>query len=446
MLKMFVGPLGYAVANIFSAVSGFIIVPLLTRSMSVDEFASWIVMEPAIVLLGQILMLGLGHAVLQQIGEAKLDHKNVLYSHIHALFGVSLGCFGLGFLAIFIFGVSALVFSLNVIAEVLLGYIIYYARAANRLGLYYASAVVRPLMVVSVWGLGLYLALGDSWLAKTQSAEEFLWVRFGVAALVFISIYVVVLFLGRKESSQQVRFDKGLVYDAALFGFPLTIASALVALQDFIVRYLLANFVRPDVLIDYYVHLKAVALVGNFVVTPLAIWWGAERYRAMAKGEAYFTVRANGVMMKSAALYGLLSAGFLAVLPWIIGAFNSETHSSAFLASMLLAVPFTQMLVHLTNAGLMRKGVTKYQILVQVISLVTVSLACIGLIQWMSLGVAGAFLLANILALIFSHSISVKFYPAQYSVLKSIFVASVVFSVAYGSLYFLVKFLKEIMP
>lgn len=431
-MKIFLGPFGYAIANLLSAASGFVLVPLLTRTLSADGMASWIVMEPALILLGQLLMLGLGHAVLQQLCEAKLDRKNVFYSHISALSLVSLGCLIFGAAALFIFDKNTvLLFLLNVITEVMLGYVIYYARASNDLKIYYSASVARPLLIVIAWMTVSYISSSGWQQNNNESIENFLLIRFCIAAFIFaVIIWGTAVFDSKKQDARAV-FEKKLIFDAIKFGIPLTIASALVAFQDFLVRYLLANFVRQDILLEYYVHLKAVALVGNFVVSPLAIWWGAERYRAMAKGDSHFNERANSVMIKSCALYAFLSAIFLVVLPWTINIFSPGMQSSMLLASLLLAVPFTQMLVHLTNAGLMRQGVTKYQIVVQSLSLVTVSIGCVGLLRWMGIGVAGAFLLANLMAFSVSYYLSIKFYPVRYRVVRSVGAAGFVFIVAY---------------
>lgn len=438
LVKYIKGPYGYAIANLVSAASGFILVPLLTRSMSTAAIGSWIVMESALILLGQILMLGLGHAVLQQIGEAKVNHRDVLLSHIRVLAAVCAVVFVFGVFGYFLTSSSnSIPFSLNVVIEVMLGYLVYYARASNDIRKYYITAVFRPVLLVIAWAGYLYVQTGGSWTNGNQSVDTFLWIRCIAAGFVFL--IAGMLTIGKQTAPIKDSFNKHLVLDAIKFGIPLTIASALVASQDFLVRYLLSNAVKANDLLGYYVHLKAVALVGNFVVTPLAIWWGAERYRAMAKGQIYFHDHANNIMLKCCLLYAFLSAVFMALLPIIINIFSPGMQSNVLLASVLLAVPFTQMLVHLTNAGLMRKGVTKYQILVQLSSMATVCLGCFLLLRWLSVGVALAFLSANVVAFILSYMLSVRFYPVKYQLFKSIAAFSVVFIVIYIVFYLMLR-------
>jgi O-antigen/teichoic acid export membrane protein len=418
--KLMRGPLFFAATNVGAAAFGFALVPLLSRSLDSISFAIWAVCESAWLLSGQLLQLGLGNGAIMQVSSGKHPWQQVYLAHTHMLKWVVLVGGACAALIAWFLGQPgiALAIALNVAMEGAVTYQTYAARSAGLQGLYAALTAGRALLVVCAVGLVSLIGPADSALRL----EWMLLARALCCAAIVAPCHVYCM-----RGSSRAEIDRRLVADAIRFGVPMALSGVLLFAQEGLVRSGLASFISAEAVEQYYVHAKCVSIAGTFIVAPVGLWWGPQRFRLASQGGGVLESGARVALRRSLLIYALLLGGMAVGLPEIIAVFGPRVRPDLTMIALLAVPPASQLIATLTNAGLMQPGQTHSLAWVQFGGLVLLSAGIVPAAMLFGVvGVCAAAAASAVVVAFVTAQASIKRLPLNYQLVPSISVAILV--------------------
>lgn len=424
--KILSGPILFAVVNIFSAAAGFLIIPILSNSLSSKSFAAWALCESAWLLSGQLLQMGMGNGAIMLISGGGYNWKAIYRAHIKILsciifFGAIFSAFVAWFIG---WGGISFGLSMNIFAEGLIVYQTYISRAAN---LSFVYSLITAGRALSICLIIFIVSLSGANIDKLLF-EDMIFFRgvFGV----FVSLLCHFYFA---SDAHKVENGRKISIDAIKFGIPMAVSGVLIFAQDGLVRSTLASLISAEAVEKYYVHIKCVSIAGTFVVAPVGLWWGPQRFRLASQGKNVLERGAQSALRKSLLIYAALIGAMAVFLPEILKIFGPRVHPDIAMIALLAMPPAAQLVATLTNAGLMQSGHTHSLAWVQLGGLVILSVLIIPAVK--SAGILGVCATAAISAVIVAFltaRASLKLLPLNYKIIQSVFLASILMVITLG--------------
>lgn len=425
--RLLSGPLFFAATNVGAAAFGFALVPLLSRSLDSGSFAVWALCESAWLLSGQLLQLGLGNGAIMQVSSGRHPWRQVYRAHAHVLRWIILvggACAALIALYLGQPGI-ALAIALNVAMEGAVTYQTYAARSAGLQGLYAALTAGRALLVVGAVGLVASMGPADS----TLRLQWMLLARALCGAAIVVPCHVYCL-----RGSLRTDVDRRLVGDAIRFGVPMAVSGVLLFAQEGLVRSGLASLISAEAVERYYVHAKCVSIAGTFIVAPVGLWWGPQRFRLASQGQDVLERGARVALRRSLLIYAVLLGCMAVALPELIAVFGPRVRPDIAMIALLAVPPAAQLVATLTNAGLMQPGQTHSLAWVQFGGLALLSAGIVPAATVLGVvGVCAAAAVSAVVVAFWTARGSLRRLPLNYQLIPSISVATLVMAITLGA-------------
>lgn len=314
----------------------------------------------------------------------------------------------------------ALAIGFNVLIEGVATYQTYTARAAGLPWVYAALTAGRTMIVVA--GVLVIVLLGPN---ETQVRLEWM-----LMSRAFCSALIVVpchLFAVRRIPHGKDGESHSLVVDAIRFGAPMAISGVLLFAQEGIVRGALASLISAEAVERYYVHSKCVSIAGTFIVGPVGLWWGAQRFRLAAKGADLLELGARVALKRSLLIYAFLLGSMAMALPELLAVFGPRVKPDLVLIALLAIPPASQLIATLTNAGLMQAGRTHSLAWIQFGGLLFLAVGIIPAAKYFGLsGVCAVAAVGSVSVACLTASASQKRLPLNYQLGRSVSIAATV--------------------
>ena len=379
---------GYFLATAAQAAVAFISVPLLIRALGVEQFGRWSLIEPMIVVLSQVALLGSDAGLLKQISHDKLPLRTslaaTLVSSHPVLIGVSL--LPLIFVTWLDFlWVDALALGVVIYLEAVVLLFLAAFRAENSVLAFCATTIAK----VSCFLVTLIAIVKFTPVATHVAEDVLLWRSLAVTIAAVLGFAIVGHATRERRSfDHKITRDKfELYWDAVCYGLPVLITSLLTLIIEFAGRYFLRAYTDYTALGKYVVYLKIAAALALVVNTPLGLWWPTERFRRFHDpdgGRSFFRVAAMSFL---AVL--LLAGGILwFVSGWVLSfVAPGVPFEPDVILVLILSVVATGMAAPL-NLGLLMQGNTRWNIYGVLIAAIAHLLLCTLLIP--PFGIKGA--------------------------------------------------------
>lgn len=294
----------YVAASLVSGLAGVLVFPVLSSEITSAELVQLGIIEPVLLLLAQVTLLGGNFAVFEVARLAREALPAVARAWLPKLLPTYFGLLVLALLvsrAAEIKSALALSVWLAVGAEAAYLLLLSVARARSFGGDVLRAACIRA----STWLVGcavasrlFHLELVDVLLIKTASTA--------VAALA----------LRGRTTGRDTHVPLGR-REAVRYGLPITLAAGVTPLVEVAERAIVASTVSIEAAASYVVAAKYLSVLNLGVLSPLGLWWPTERVRLRSLpdgGSRYFT----RIHIAVPVLTGLVAVPFLALAPVLI--------------------------------------------------------------------------------------------------------------------------------
>lgn len=347
---------GYLIATGLQAAGTLLFLSFATRILGVQQYGHWALLEPLLLLGGQIGTMGLSSGVIKLIAQDGFGGSSVLRMVGRPALLVGLAVAALASLAVGYYlelGIYTGVVFLILVAEARYVLLLSVLRGAGWAGQYAGVVACRVVMSISLLALIYFGGWGDLFDGKSISL---VWL-----AALLLSLLLSQIWTWQQKASQpdMARGTDFAAYKTAVsYGIPIlgaTVLSALLANSD---RYILAGQVSPAE-VSQYVLAGKVAAVLNLCVTPLNLWWPTVRFRRLNdadQGRSYFA----SINLLICAGLTILTAAVYLVAPWLLKVFAPQVSYDPWVTGMLcLAALFISLSVPL-NIGGLKQGYTHW--------------------------------------------------------------------------------------
>jgi O-antigen/teichoic acid export membrane protein len=418
----------YGIAAILNATFSFFSVPLLIRILGAEEFGRWSLLEPAVMVLSHVALLGLNYSIIQLISQDRfppfstfkgLINRSKLVIFLVSLFS-SVGLAISGWL-----WSEALWFTLLVIAEAVLVLLLSTFRAAEEVIGYGVSWVSKA----SLFFVILLFAISERWIHINTAMSVISWRLIVAMGSIIIGLCSVRLssgltfFKGYASETQSRDYYR----EAIRYGFPLLVASLLAMVIDFAGRYILKGYSDYSSVAYYVVYLKIGAFFGPLIMVPFGLWFPTERFRRMEDPDG------GKIFFRRVAVYAL--TGYLIIggsiwffSPWLLSWFAPKVPFDPYtILTLIWSAVFMGMGAPL-NVGLLNVGKTHlniYPVLLSAAIYILLSLILIPHfnITGAALALAFGYLIYTLLICLFSQ----RAYHVPFAYFKMFFLMGVAF-------------------
>jgi O-antigen/teichoic acid export membrane protein len=369
----------YAVAILLVSGSNFLMAPVLLRYLGVEEFSSWALLEPVILIALPFAGLGIQIGLLNELRRSTAAPGQLLVSHLAIVIVIGALCAALLLgsgptLAILCGAIVAVEGAMSLFAS--------YWRSINAPRIYAISEGGRSAAVLAVVAVLLW--------ADNAPLEDrlllYLTVRTGVGALFFV--------VSMAMTRWPLEFSVPTTIRAMRFGLPIVAAAAIVAALTNADRYALGP--SPTIEVATYVaHQKLAQTLGS-ALAPFFTWFAPvaiSRLGNVKDNMPFF----RGSFYAFMSLNCALATGLWVAAPglWPILFPGTEFDSTLFAVSLIGMVAFA--CGNPLSIGSLREGKTMISLAVA-ITAATVGLASIPILaaSYWALGVAAGKSLALI--------------------------------------------------
>lgn len=402
---------GYLIATGLQAAGTLLFLSLATRILGVQQYGHWALLEPLLLLGGQIATMGLSSGVIKLIAQDGFGGRTALRMVGRPALLVGLAVAAIASLAVGYFlelGIYTGVVFLIIVAEARYVLLLSVLRGAGWAGQYAGMVACRVVMSISLLALIYVGGWGDRFDGRSISL---VW----LAALLLALLLNQVWAWRRKASEPEKSRGTDLAaYETAVsYGLPIlgaTVLSALLANSD---RYILAGQVSTAE-VSQYVLAGKVAAVLNLCVTPLNLWWPTVRFRRMNdadQGRSYF---ANMNLLICSGLTMLTVAVYLAA-PLLLKVFAPQASYDPWVTGLLcLTALFISLSVPL-NIGGLKQGKTHWvTVAVALAAAAQILLAFVLIPRFGLFGAACAAVASAALSMGFQNAISQRIHPVPF--------------------------------
>lgn len=399
---------GYFIATAAQSAGSFLAVALLARILSPSEFGRWALLEPAVLIGGQIALVGLGSGVIKLVAQDKYNLPDALQI-VSKIIRWTLPSIGvLAAISAFLFFTPsywAIAIGLWVLIEGLLAVHLNAFRGANQPTAYVKSVCAR--MGVIIFGLSLMLVFGKGIPVKTEYAV--IW--WALASTMSLTILMLVV---RREKKTEVILNANQIGNSAVkYGAPILIGSVLAAIIGNGDRYVLAMHMDARTIGEYAVMAK-VASALNLLVTPINLWWPTARFQHLEDsdgGVSFFSRSALQLVLALSVAVGCLWLFSPILVSWLS---PHVVVSPLVVAGLALASFFTAISLPF-NIGTLKEGHTHWAPIGLVFSVVIqIGCALVFVKYWGVIGVAWATFLGALFSFCFQNWISQRIHPIPF--------------------------------
>jgi O-antigen/teichoic acid export membrane protein len=366
----------YAGATAVSALLTLLLTRVLWQALTPADFGIWALVDPLLLPLASLLLLGIDHAIVKQL---RMDQRppSVVTG---ALLLCTLPVSGLGLLMIGVIAQYALHLNwtqallLTLAGEALLLMVQTAFRAAGTVWGFATVLVTRNLLYLA--GLLVVTASGS---ARPLSLDVTFLLRGGCVLGVGL-IAVIALHPSR-------RLDWSAYRDAVSYGLPLLLTTFLFAVGDLTDRWALATFAGVVEVGTYALHLKVAAILSQAIVIPFGLWFPPERFRHMddADGGHRFFIRTS---LSLALICGLLAGGIWLARDPVLSLIAPGVVASPLIMACCLGAVVCLALSQALNVGLLLPGHTSKNAICSGVGMAVTAVASVGLVP--VAGAAGA--------------------------------------------------------
>jgi len=410
----------YFLATGAMSISGFILVPLLVRLLSLDEFGRWTLIEPILVVGAPLALLGASWGVFKQVAHDGLPPSLICRRLLPAAQPMMIAVAALAAFVLAELGFSitvAICMGVTVWLEALLILETESLRAANMALAFMLTQILRATVLIGLLGAAMY-----GWFALVKVGDV-IQVRLLVA---IVAACAAAVFLriklgsgGTNESAQhnvgQEKMSSSALYrDAIKYGAPLLVVSLLTMLLQFSDRFIIKAYFDYNALAHYYVYVKITSAISLLVVTPFSLWWPNERFRQRKLpdgGRGFFPQ----VAMIFLTILLAASGSLWLITDWLLPFFAPGIPFNPAVILLLLFGGILAAMAYPLNVGLLDEGQTHkniYAVLWAAIANITLALILIPKFQLV--GAAWANLLGYAVYLMtFSH-FSQRVFPVAF--------------------------------
>ena len=345
--------------------SNFLLTPILVRRFGPDNFATWTMIEPFLMIGASLLMLGANFGALNRVATGKMSAGAALAALLVVLaITAPILCAASVVPLIGLFGLAT--------AVPILACTFCEALPLVVAALFRAEMKIEKLALFEGgrWSLLLAASLlcAAAGLAWIVDPAELLWTRAGITAALFVTLTLPLL----KAEGVNVNQLRAML----TYGFPFVLAQLLHIVIFNSDRYIvsLAGLPKADLTI-YIVHLKVAGILNLLVLGPLNVWFPTEAMRRNPSTEADFFIGTSALVI------ALLLLGILVVQVGVPAVWPTLFPGVPLNRSLLLAGNMTillQGLIVILEVGLLRPGQTKWVVappLASSVVLATFSLA-----------------------------------------------------------------------
>lgn len=394
---------GYIIAAAIPAGSNFILTLVLVRSLGIDGFAEWAIIEPLLLIGAAATTFGTQFGALNAAATRMATAGSILSTGLAISFSASFlvaitGGFALSQAHEASLGVA---FGAALCADALAAVSGSLLRGQNRPGALAAFECLRSfgtLLVVSA----IYWFY-PSWI---ETPAQFLMYRFA-ATMIAISgtVYLVGLELPLKRQ---------LAIAMIRYGLPLLGANLIALVMTNVDRYFLTFLgLGPSTVASYVAHQRLAGILNVAVVTPLQLWFPAETMRRVAHvNESFF----RGVTLALLACLVAIECLALIAAPIAWPFLFPQIRFEPLLFLLLSASVIPQALAIAVNIGALQPSKTNLNILGAAIGCGTNII--MGLLLTFTLGAVGAAaarLLSFTTYMLAFRAISHRIVPVSYS-------------------------------
>jgi O-antigen/teichoic acid export membrane protein len=273
---------------------------VLVRSLGVESFASWAIIEPLLLIFATLAALGMNYGLVfttaaetegsgDGLGTAILiTLPAAVVVSIFAWIGINS--------AIATVGVFNL--ALPIVADSTAVLIVSRLRGQKNIGIWLRFETIRSLGLVAIAFVAF--KLGSSWVS---TLDQFLLLR---GTFTSVAVIAAVFMLGIR-----LNFHMTIARRMMGYGLPITLSAVFSLVTSSADRFLLALFrLQPETIANYVAHQRLTGMLVVLVVTPLNLWFAVEAIRRDTAKEAAFFQGVASLLLGTLSL--LMIAVFLA--------------------------------------------------------------------------------------------------------------------------------------
>ncbi|WP_052888717.1 lipopolysaccharide biosynthesis protein [Thermogemmatispora carboxidivorans] len=427
----------YALSSLAGPLTSLVLAPVLTHTLSRDEYGALSVLLAAISLIAGITQLGLGNAFFRAYGydyESRRERLRVLSTLVGLLLAISIVAtlamsLGAAFIALLLFQSALLTAPVQAAALVVLlqnlsvpG--LAWLRAENRPTLY-ATLSIANLLVGLVATL---LFIGPLHLGMTGAL---LGTASGYAIVVFSMLPVILWEAG-------LTFDREMAGNMLSFGVPLVASFVSVWVLQLSDRYLLSRFGSLAETASYSIAYTLGNVLGVLVISPFNLAWPTTMFSVARRRDApqifRLIFRWFSVALLLAA-FGLSLAGkfLLEVL------FPDSYHGASPVISLVAMSMVFYGIYNVFNVGISIKRKTWYAVVLTAeAAIFNVVLNVLLIPLTGALGAAFSTLLAYAFLSFLAYLVNNQMYPVPFEI--GFFLSALTIGIA---LYFIAAFLVQ---
>ncbi len=432
----------YSVGNLANKVIGFVLLPIYTDHLSIDDYGVLGLLETIGVILVAVLSFRIPTAMIRWCSDAKEEEEqqSILFTSFLGLLVIALlmniflypfaekfalTCFDKVDYTIF-FQLLFVSISIELLSKVPLEFLRFKEKAS-------AFISINLFKLVVVLGLNIYLIV---------------WLQWGIKGILVSNLvgHSLVLLLTSKflASNFSYRFNGKAAKEMAYYGFPLvfsTLSAMLLSLAD---RFILPYFHEFGDLGIYNLGYKISSVTNVFLITSFQLGFlpiAFKRYKEpdfkpfISKVLTYFTLLV--------VMFTLFISFFSKE---VIKTFASNTdYWDAFNLVPLIGFIFIfKAIQYIFTLGLHFTKNTKFNINIVLVGLmVNVVLNILLIPQYDYYGAIIASIISSFITLIYSYKLSMRFFPLEYELKKVAWLIG--FSLIFISLLFLINPLDIVM-
>ncbi len=278
----------YSLSNIAAKASGFVLIPLYTAYISIDEFGQWGLIDASVMIMVEVLALGLANAILIINNAEEFKKKSASGFFTITTFVIFVNSVILILFELFGKEITASFISIEFYALLRLAVWVIVIRVINNLFLakLRADELSVSYTIFNVIKLSVTLLLAIYFVASLQLGVE------GIL-YAYLSAEVITLFLMIPVMLRQFNFifDKVLLKAALNFGVPLVFSGIGIMLINLSDRYILKVLMNNETVGLYDLGYRFAGVINMFLILPFGFTLMPAAYKIYGKDgdKRYYT-------------------------------------------------------------------------------------------------------------------------------------------------------------
>ncbi len=395
----------YGAATGLTALLTLVVTRVLWRALAPADFGVWSLVDPILLPVASLLLLGIDHSIVKQLRIDRLPLRVVtgtlLASTLPATSLLLLTAGLAAHLAFHLAWTEALLLTMAGEALILMMQTAF--RATGAVYGFAALLLSRNLLYLAA----LLVARADHGSALLPIGLVFL-TRGGCVVLASLAALAAL--------RPVLRIDWPRYADALRYGFPLLLTTFIYALSDMTDRWFLAEFDGVVVVGVYALHLKVAAILSQAIVIPFGLWFQPERFKRLDApdgGRAFFIRTA----MVLALLCGYLSGAVWLARDLVLSLIAPGVVVSPLVLACCLGAVTCLALSQALNVGLLMPGHTGKNVVCTTIAVAGTVLVAGGLVPLFGpQGAAVARLFGGIVLVVATAAWSMRVFPVAFPI------------------------------